>query len=91
MTPLQLKLLEFVRDRIGQTGLPPTYDELADHAGHRGKSSVHRAIDALVRDGELVRLPKAGARNLRLPMPSLIAVPTAVLQAEIDRRAKADG
>jgi repressor LexA len=85
MTPNQLKVLDYVRERIEITGVGPSYDEIREALGHKSKSSTSRIVDALVREGKLFR--KEGRhRGLSLTSHSLAEVPTADLRAELARR-----
>lgn len=91
MTPKQKQLLEFVRDYVEQHGISPTYVEMQAHLGLASKSGVARLTKGLIAQGHLERAP-GGTRNL-LPsipkghsFPSLMSVPTALLQAELARR-----
>lgn len=86
MTEQQIKLLDFVRDRIEATGIAPSYAEMADHLGHKSKSATFYMVDRLVRDGALVRSSFKRERGLRLPGPNLAAVRTRALVAELERR-----
>lgn len=85
MTPKQKQLLEFIRDYVAERGLPPTFEEMRLASGLASKSGVARLVDALVDEGLLLR-SDGKQRGLRLPMPNLAAVPTAVLSAELARR-----
>lgn len=84
MTPQQLRALDFIRDRVSETGYAPTVRELADHV-HAGVSAAHALIDALVEQGHLVR--HAGQhRGLSLPGADLRHVGSSALRAELSRR-----
>lgn len=86
MTPRQIKVLDFIRARIEQTGSAPTYAEMAAHVGGT-RSNAHMAVDHLIRAGHLKRIDTA-RRNLALVAPyrSLADVPTGALRAELARR-----
>lgn len=85
MTPMQLKVLDYVREQIEQTGTAPSFDEIRAALGHKSKSSTARIVDALVRQGHLHR--KTGRhRGLSLTSHPLEQVPTAELLAELARR-----
>ena len=85
MTPKQQQLLAYVRDYFERTGLTPTVQEMRDALDLKSKSGVFRLVDALVEQGHLLRTPNR-ARGLDLPMASLAAVPTALLEMELARR-----
>jgi len=85
MTERHLRALSFIRDHIEKHGIAPSFPEIAAAIGTKSRGSAHTLVEALVRDGQLERTT-AGARNLKLPGVSLAAVPTAALQAELERR-----
>lgn len=90
MTPVEQQVLHFIRDRIEQTGLAPTVQEIADHIGAASKSSAARAVDSLIAQRLLIRTPQR-TRGLALPdLPNLDAVPTRALRAALERRASPD-
>lgn len=86
MTPHQAKLLEFIRARIEQSGVSPSYVEMGEAMGLRSRATVFKIVNALVRDGHLRRPGKGRQRGLMLPGVSLHAVPTSALVAELKRR-----
>lgn len=86
MTPRQRDALVFIRDYIdAHAGVGPTFLEIQEALGLASKSSVARLVEGLEEGGHIVR-GKDKTRGLRLPMPNLTAVPTAVLAAELARR-----
>jgi len=69
LTRKQLELLMFVHERLKETGVPPSFDEMKDALDLRSKSGIHRLIKALEERGFIKRLPNR-ARALeviRLP------------------------
>lgn len=86
MTPVQIKALDFIRDRITATGVSPSYGEIADAIGGGSKSHAFRAVGELVDDGLLYRGRTGQRRSLRLPEGSIFTVPTVTLLAELRRR-----
>lgn len=66
MTEKMAKLLQFIEQRLKQTGVAPSYQEMSDHLGLNSKSGVHRTVKALVERGKLKRLPNR-ARAIVLP------------------------
>jgi len=85
MTPLQLKLLGYLRDRLERFETAPTYEEIATELGC-GKSQAWRLVDALIASGHLVRGAER-QRGLRLAdAPDLRGVGTETLRAELARR-----
>ena len=69
LTRKQLELLRFVHERLTETGVPPSFDEMKDALDLRSKSGIHRLILALEERGFIRRLPnRARALEvLRLP------------------------
>lgn len=86
MTPNQHKVFHFIRDRIAETGICPSYDEIGERLGVASKSVAYRVVEALIRDGYLVRGATGAARSLRLADADLRDVPTSALIAELERR-----
>ena len=69
LTRKQLELLLFINERLKETGVPPSFDEMKDALDLRSKSGIHRLITALEERGFIRRLPNR-ARALeviRLP------------------------
>jgi hypothetical protein len=84
MTPLQLKILDQVREWIAVGGIEPTYQEIADGVGC-ARSQAFRSVAALVEAGHLTKRP--GSRGVRLAdRADLRAVPSDELRGELARR-----
>ena len=69
LTRKQYELLMFVHERLKESGVPPSFDEMKDALDLRSKSGIHRLIKALEERGFIKRLPNR-ARALeviRLP------------------------
>ena len=74
LTRKQIELLDFIRTRLDQDGMPPSFDEMKDALDLRSKSGIHRLITALEERGfirrlahraralEIVKLPEAMER-----------------------------
>lgn len=90
MTPHEKQLLEFITERINATGIAPTFREMAEALGLKSKSGAVMRVDSLVRQGYLVRRPRAN-RGLALNKFPLAHVPTPALQAELARREQESG
>src|SRR5215475_5692195 len=79
LTRKQLELLLFINERLKESGIPPSFDEMKDALDLRSKSGIHRLITALEERGFIRRLPNR-ARALeviRLPdavNPSFAAI-----------------
>lgn len=69
LTRKQSELLRFIHQRLRETGIPPSFDEMRDALDLRSKSGIHRLIMALEERGFIRRLPnRARALEvLRLP------------------------
>jgi repressor LexA len=65
LTLRQQEILQFIRDRIGDTGLPPTRAEIAQKFGFRSPNAAEDHIKVLARKGALELLPGA-SRGIRL-------------------------
>jgi repressor LexA len=76
LTRKQQELLLFIHERMKESGVPPSFDEMKDALDLASKSGIHRLITALEERGFIRRLPNR-ARALeviKLPeayMPSL--------------------
>jgi repressor LexA len=57
LTPKQKELLLFINERLKESGVPPSYDEMKDALDLRSKSGIHRLITALEERGFIRRLP----------------------------------
>src|SRR4051794_20267375 len=57
LTRKQYELLLFINDRLGEGGVPPSFDEMKDALDLKSKSGIHRLITALVERGFIRRLP----------------------------------
>lgn len=79
LTKKQSELLRFINERLKETGVPPSFDEMKDALDLRSKSGIHRLIMALEERGFIRRLPnRARALEvLRLPESASPSVPTA--------------
>lgn len=76
LTRKQHELLMFIHERLKESGIPPSFDEMKDALDLRSKSGIHRLIKALEERGFIRRLPNR-ARALeviRLPESAVAAV-----------------
>ncbi|SNY93695.1 repressor LexA [Cohaesibacter sp. ES.047] len=73
LTRKQHELLMFINERIKESGVPPSFDEMKLALDLRSKSGIHRLITALEERGFIRRLPnRARALEiLKLPEASL--------------------
>ena len=69
LTRKQRELLLFLEERISQSGVTPSFEEMKDKVGLKSKSGIHRLISALEDRGFIKKLPfKARAIEiLKLP------------------------
>jgi repressor LexA len=65
LTKKQHELLMYIHQRVRETGVPPSFDEMRDALDLRSKSGIHRLITALEERGFLKRLQKR-ARALEI-------------------------
>jgi repressor LexA len=65
LTKKQHELLMFINDRLGDTGISPSFEEMKDALDLKSKSGVHRLISALEERGFIRRLPNR-ARALEI-------------------------
>jgi repressor LexA len=57
LTHKQHELLMFIHERMKESGIPPSFDEMKDALDLRSKSGIHRLITALEERGFIRRLP----------------------------------
>jgi repressor LexA len=65
LTRKQYELLMFIHERIRESGVPPSFDEMKDALDLKSKSGIHRLITALEERGFLRRMEKR-ARALEI-------------------------
>ena len=69
LTRKQHELICFIDDRLTQTGVSPSFEEMKDALDLKSKSGVHRLISALEERGFLRRLPNRARALEVLKMP----------------------
>ena len=77
LTAKQHELLRFIHDRLGQTGVSPSFDEMREALALKSKSGVHRLISALEERQFIRRLPNR-ARALEVVKMPEVTAPAAV-------------
>ncbi|MGI8931764.1 MAG: transcriptional repressor LexA [Sphingomicrobium sp.] len=77
LTSKQRELLLFVHQRLGQTGVSPSFDEMREALDLKSKSGVHRLISALEERQFIRRLPNR-ARALEVVRMPEIATSAAI-------------
>ncbi|KPF44076.1 transcriptional repressor LexA [Rhizobium sp. G187] len=80
LTRKQQELLLFIHERMKESGVPPSFDEMKDALDLASKSGIHRLITALEERGFIRRLPNR-ARALEV-----IKLPEAYTQSLQPRR-----
>jgi repressor LexA len=69
LTRKQHELLRFIHERLRETGIPPSFDEMKDALDLKSKSGIHRLIMALEERGFIRRLPNRARALEVLRMP----------------------
>ncbi len=69
LTKKQLELLRFVNERLRESGVPPSFDEMKEALDLKSKSGIHRLITALEERGFIRRLPNRARAIEVLKMP----------------------
>jgi repressor LexA len=71
LTRKQFELLKFIHERLKESGVPPSFDEMTDALDLRSKSGIHRLITALEERGYIRRLPNRARaiEVIKLPEP----------------------
>ncbi|GJD51704.1 LexA repressor [Methylobacterium crusticola] len=77
LTRKQLDLLRFIQQRMRESGVPPSFDEMKDALDLKSKSGIHRLITALEERGFLRRLPNRARAIEVIRLPDPVAGPTA--------------
>jgi repressor LexA len=73
LTRKQFELLRFIQERLRESGVPPSFDEMKDALDLRSKSGIHRLIMALEERGFIRRLPNRARALEVIKMPEGIA------------------
>ena len=69
LTRKQHELLMFIHERLKESGVPPSFDEMKDALDLRSKSGIHRLITALEERGFIRRLPNRARALEVIKMP----------------------
>lgn len=69
LTRKQYELLLFIHNRLKETGIPPSYDEMKEALDLASKSGIHRLITALEERGFIRRLPNRARALEVLKLP----------------------
>lgn len=73
LTRKQHELLLYIHERLKETGIPPSFDEMKDALNLASKSGIHRLITALEERGFIRRLPNRARALEVLRLPDSIA------------------
>ncbi len=73
LTRKQFELLRFINERLKESGVPPSFDEMKDALDLRSKSGIHRLITALEERGFIRRLPNRARAIEVLKLPEISA------------------
>jgi len=73
LTRKQFELLRFINERLKETGVPPSFDEMKDALDLRSKSGIHRLITALEERGFIRRLPNRARAIEVIKLPEVQA------------------
>jgi repressor LexA len=71
LTAKQRELLQFIHDRLGQSGVSPSFDEMREALDLKSKSGVHRLISALEERQFIRRLPNRARALEVIKMPEV--------------------
>ncbi|MGP1353196.1 MAG: transcriptional repressor LexA [Parasphingopyxis sp.] len=74
LTKKQHELLMFIHDRLAETGISPSFEEMKDALDLKSKSGVHRLISALEEREFIRRLPNRARALEILRMPEQTGV-----------------
>jgi repressor LexA len=73
LTRKQFELLRFIHDRLKESGVPPSFDEMKDALDLRSKSGIHRLITALEERGFIRRLPNRARAIEVIKLPESVS------------------
>jgi repressor LexA len=96
LTRKQYELLLFIHERLKESGIPPSFDEMKEALDLASKSGIHRLITALEERGFIRRLPNRARALEVLRLPDSIApglsqpkkFSPSVIQGSLGRRAE---
>jgi repressor LexA len=74
LTRKQLELLMFIHERLKESGVPPSFDEMKDALDLKSKSGIHRLITALEERGFIRRLPNRARALEVIKLPDSVQV-----------------
>ncbi|HEY0116335.1 MAG TPA: repressor LexA, partial [Allosphingosinicella sp.] len=77
LTRKQHELLLYINERLGETGVSPSFEEMKDALDLKSKSGVHRLISALEERGFIRRLANRARALEVVRMPDTKGAPVA--------------
>ncbi|PLX38971.1 MAG: repressor LexA [Hyphomicrobiales bacterium] len=72
LTRKQLDLLMFIHERLKESGVPPSFEEMKEALDLKSKSGIHRLITALEERGFIRRLPHRARALEILKLPDSV-------------------
>ena len=75
LTRKQQELLMFIQERMKESGIPPSFDEMKDALDLASKSGIHRLITALEERGFIRRLPNRARALEVIKLPEVYSSP----------------
>jgi repressor LexA len=76
LTRKQQELLLFIHERMKESGVPPSFDEMKDALDLASKSGIHRLITALEERGFIRRLPNRARALEVIKLPEAYSPPS---------------
>src|SRR6201982_126866 len=73
LTSKQYELLRFIHERLKESGVPPSFEEMKEALDLRSKSGIHRLITALEERGFIRRLPNRARAIEVIKLPESVA------------------
>ncbi|MHB2265138.1 transcriptional repressor LexA [Aliihoeflea sp. PC F10.4] len=83
LTRKQHELLLFIHQRLKESGVPPSFDEMKEALGLASKSGIHRLITALEERGFLRRMPNRARALEVIKLPESISQPPKRFQPSV--------
>src|SRR5512145_102759 len=77
LTRKQHELLRFIHERLRETGIPPSFEEMKDALDLKSKSGIHRLISALEERGFIRRLPNRARALEIMKLPEGVTIASA--------------
>jgi len=97
LTRKQHELLTFIHERMRESGVPPSFDEMKEALDLKSKSGIHRLITALEERGFIRRLPYRARALEVIRLPDSVATPPrgrfnpSVVEGGLQARGRSEG